>query len=681
VKRTTNVDIGIEDTGDSSLAWRTTYSGTFSPKRNHTTNVHMQSYFTDCSGCTPVEPNSFTYMQAYIIGPGTDSVVFSKIMRTYGDLIFPANLDSGKTYVLKLRIRGMENAATLAIAYDTAATAIYDSVNAIAGGVRVKQIRNYDSVTGNAVNKFYRYTPVYSDFSSAVSTYVVDYVTESEYQQRCICVYDPAECGSFITSYLSCKFLNLSSSSLAPLNLFDNNHLGYQSILELDDQNGAKGFVQHEFSVYSVMPVEQLYGYSMINLPTNTLSTTSGYETRTAYYDSSRVLLKETLNYYNLHEDVFHKPYVAIAARKKFEPTIFIGGAELKIQAFDAARYTYLSDWVRQDSVTERTYDGYGNAMTNNTYYSYGSPANILPSSVATLSSKRDSVIKIFKYPTDRSTDTPYYRMTEKNIIDRSVEEQTLVNGTQVARSITEYYDWFGNGTSIQPRYLKTQKKAADSIRGRAEFYSYDGSGNILDMSKQNDLHLSYLWDYHSAFPTAEVSNADYSSIACTSFEADGHGNWDYASAGDTLAFGSVTGRKSYALAVGNVERTGLSSSQTYTITYWVKDGSGSVAINSGSQGTGLISRHGWTLYQRNVTGISSVVISGNAVIDELRLYPSKAQVNTLTYEPLAGVTSRCDANNRITYYEYDRFNRLLRIRDQDLNILKTYDYRYREPQ
>jgi YD repeat-containing protein len=51
--------------------------------------------------------------------------------------------------------------------------------------------------------------------------------------------------------------------------------------------------------------------------------------------------------------------------------------------------------------------------------------------------------------------------------------------------------------------------------------------------------------------------------------------------------------------------------------------------------------------------------------------------MTTLTYEPLIGVTSQSDANNRILYYQYDDFGRLALIRDQDKNILKKICYNY----
>lgn len=66
-------------------------------------------------------------------------------------------------------------------------------------------------------------------------------------------------------------------------------------------------------------------------------------------------------------------------------------------------------------------------------------------------------------------------------------------------------------------------------------------------------------------------------------------------------------------------------------------------------------------------------------VLQKLRTNLSNVFVSTYTYKPLVGITSETDANGKTTTYEYDSFNRLKLIRDFNNNILKTFDYKYKQ--
>ena len=86
-----------------------------------------------------------------------------------------------------------------------------------------------------------------------------------------------------------------------------------------------------------------------------------------------------------------------------------------------------------------------------------------------------------------------------------------------------------------------------------------------------------------------------------------------------------------------------------------------------------------WELQEETFTyssgSISTTKTTGQ--IDELRVYPSDAQMTTYTYDPLIGLTSQTDPNNLTIYYEYDSFGRLKSIKDSNGKLLQQTDYHF----
>jgi hypothetical protein len=204
-------------------------------------------------------------------------------------------------------------------------------------------------------------------------------------------------------------------------------------------------------------------------------------------------------------------------------------------------------------------------------------------------------------------------------------------------------------------------------------FYKFY-NGNPVQVIGHDGIVTSYLWDYKNTKPIAKTISTYIDSIAYTSFEADGSGNWTIpSSARDNTT--SMSGSYSYNLSNGAVSKANLIGSNQYIVSYWSKNGqysvTGSVSVQQGK------TINGWTYYEHTVSHTTSISVSGTGDIDELRLYPTSSQMTTYTYNPLVGMSSSCDVDNRISYYYYDSLGRLKYIKDQDGNILKTYQYHY----
>jgi YD repeat-containing protein len=98
--------------------------------------------------------------------------------------------------------------------------------------------------------------------------------------------------------------------------------------------------------------------------------------------------------------------------------------------------------------------------------------------------------------------------------------------------------------------------------------------------------------------------------------------------------------------------------------------------------GIGAISISGdnqWHLYESAFQSQTSLTLTPSSAIflDEITLCPQSAMMTTYIYDPLIGIRSYTDENEVTTYYEYDTFGRLIRIKDQNGNVLKEYKYNY----
>jgi hypothetical protein len=228
---------------------------------------------------------------------------------------------------------------------------------------------------------------------------------------------------------------------------------------------------------------------------------------------------------------------------------------------------------------------------------------------------------------------------------------------------------------NLQPVSFSGNTVNKDSrYRQIISFDSYDSNYNTDQYTTVDQLPVSFIWDYFKKYPVAQVKNATTSQIAYTSFEADGKGNWTFT--GVPIADGTApTGAMVYPLSNGAISKSGLDASKTFVISFWAKAQPAVSNLTLVKTGETI---GAWTYYEyKTNASVTSVNISGTTYIDELRQYPVDAQMTTYTYAPQIGISSVCDVNSRISYYEYDLLGRLNLVRDQDRNVVKKYCYNY----
>ena len=353
---------------------------------------------------------------------------------------------------------------------------------------------------------------------------------------------------------------------------------------------------------------------------------------------------------------------------------------------------TNWSYWIRPASVQTTQYDVNGDSLVQTTNYGYNTTTRNLAYLTQTTSDNQ-MIKKKFKYPEDYSSGITG-SMVSARVLRPVIEQQTWMypnsnDSLLIAGTITQYDQTIFKPTTVYT--IETTKPIAalsnETISGglytsllsdsryiMKEQIQYDAYDNVNVTTRSADMPVSYIWDYRHGQVIAKVQNAVQADIAYSSFEADGTGGWSVSGGG--LNPQGVTGNSSWSMHLATISKSGLTSTNTYIVSYWTSNGSaysiaGTVA-GYPIQGNRI---NGWSYFEHKITGVTSVSITGTGNIDELRLYPANAQMVTYTYQPSVGMSTQCDVDNKATYYLYDGFNRLKVVADQDHNIIKTIQY------
>jgi hypothetical protein len=565
----------------------------------------------------------------------------------------------------------------------------YGNVTQLVGGVRIKSIVSNDNLdTSRNIQKYYQYENPFVVSPLDPSNDFVSLTTDNLYD--CVGTDDGGTltaCGAPGCLATSVVYQARNSSTKFSLGSIQGGPIGYGKVTEKFGPNGENGE-----NVYYYSSVDDINDASAKGFPYPAICSLDyerGLLLEKDTYTSDSLLISKTLNTYQFTGRGSIKAYKAAF---QFNTLSSCYSYPYFSSLVDEIFYNDYTNQGMHTSSTTITYNtATGDSVESTTYYYYDDSLNMQPVRTKRVNSKGDTVLEYTRTPFELADINSSISLTStaaaaldtmlsRNMVGQSVETERYVGGALTNKSLKNY--------KVQPNGLVLPDNVMwqnynNPIETRINFPGYDNFGNLLQQAKTGDEYHSYIYDYDANYPIAQVVNADTASIAYSSFEADGTGNW-------TLGSGSVdtttgfTGSKSFNLG-SSVSKAGLNSSTTYLVSYWTTNNSafsisGTISGYPVKGKTIYVNNNSWTLYLHKVTGQSTITVSGTGHIDELRLYPANAQMITYTYTPLVGMTSQTDIGNRVTYYEYDGLQRLKRIRDQDYNILKTFEYQYQVP-
>jgi len=340
------------------------------------------------------------------------------------------------------------------------------------------------------------------------------------------------------------------------------------------------------------------------------------------------------------------------AGNSSFSPSIQGAGDVLTFCQGMNISVPYFTHYTGFDKLQQKvttTYDGGTPVVKTENYFYEKTPALHQLTRTQTINSKQDILEQKILYPIDSASTDVYNQMLMRHIVDPPIVQSTYKNSVFLQSANTNYAQWT-NGDIIAP--LRNSLKIGPAAPFAKVVYSaYDNKGNILSALRPGGAAVSVQWGYNQTYPVAQVVNAKSNDIFFENFE-DGNGNSPINNA--------KSGHYSYS---GNFSKTiNNLDNGAYTLSYW--------------QGSGL----NWSFQTSTVSvagGTYSIAINSGSYIDDIRFFPASAQATTYTYDSMVGITSITDPRNQSIYYEYDGLQRLVSIRDQDRNIIKTIAYNY----
>lgn len=646
-----------------------TFTNSFTTNSVPTFKIHHVTFNTP-SGPYPGEfhywePDGLHEMsKVEIIKIATGVVVYQNTHKNYANYTATvlSALEPNTEYFLKLTVWGTSVTATVDIDYAIITNSYW--LNEERCGIRVEKIEAYDPVTRITNKKFYTYASI-NDLTKSSGYGAISPLYSSPYPDVMTCEQEQVQ------TQVGCAKAQLSSGSVMGDYTFGGTPIAYTTVIEADDSLMKNGVTQHHFS--GDIPYLQsavILGVSVPGASSSMQSNIgSGTEIATEWLKKTGaglVTLKQQYNTYSFHPGTSYNQ-TNYLIRKRYGLFSSATPSE-KVLGYDAGQYIYSSGWMHLDSIVVTEFDEDGqNPKRTYTAYEYNNAQHAQPSKVISNASDGTTEEVLNKYPVDFAT-SPFTGMVTKNILTPVIESKTKKGTTWTGTSQTDYSSWPANNPFYKPSVVKAAK-GADNAEARIRYYSYNDKGNATELSKENGSHISYLWNHYNTLPVAEVKNAELADIAYTSFEGNDKGQWIFDEA-NISSSSSITGKKSFS---GTITRN-LNSAKYSVVTAWAQ---GAITLN-GYTPTVLATKQGWNLCYWKFNGFSLITIDANQV-DELRLYPEGAMMTTYTYLPFIGVSSINDQDNFIQYYEYDGFNRLLLVRNTDLDIVKQYEYKYNQ--
>lgn len=504
-----------------------------------------------------------------------------------------------------------------------------------AGGVRLKNIKNFDSNHSLLTSKSFRYVKDYvlgKTNSSGVLTHVPTYFDFIKGT--------PSDFTSHVIDYF-----NWRSEDIYPADRLRGNHITYSEVTEIDDldqsfivykyKNFDNGYNDKPYLNYASHHEKDLkdergaYKNIFNKWDVISMGLERGQLMSETLYDKDKTKVKEIINRYNDNPNRFDDH---IRILNLYDNHIYYNdGKTYKSFTYIASQiYTY-TPYLKKKTVID--YIGGNSIVNSETSYQYNDTYKLLTEKTEKRGAKTFKTT--YKYPFD-FTESVYTGMVSKNIVAPVILEESFINDTKVSATkinyklnttiITDPVPYTNNeatsddasntsfltgnnpdiiGTNYVPKDIEVQYKNGVWEK-QVEFFEYDNRLNLLSSKDITGKTTNYLWSYKKTLPIWTIENVSYGTII------------------------GVTGKN----AINDLANDGEPSEEKMNV-------------------------------------LEQEINANNEL---------KAAFKTrYLYDPILGLTYKETPLGTKEYYKYDGFGRLIKVEDGDKNTLIEYEYNYKQ--
>lgn len=584
-----------------------------------------------------------------------------------------ATFEEGVAYEVSLNIYKPCQIASLSLHYYDQDVQIIDQ-DIITGGMRIKRITSTESVSeNNNIQSFYYNTYNNLNKSSGHPGSKGYYISKKVDRKQCL-----------ICGYIDCEYYILSSNSLIPLVNTGNNNIYYQYVtVSHGGDNFENGGETHEYIINRDVQGNPIVGYEYIQngIAWSNTGWNNGLEKSVLLFEienSTQKSVKQTSNFYKNDERNLNHSY-SYAVSKNFDiicqtPIIHV----CTQHDLDYTKDYYTCDGHPGKSHVHALIPGYPTMCvqfgSHNILHTLRHPCYTQGLSIG------DTVFNLNAI--ENLNVIEYQNLSYWHYLDSTIVRSFDQNGSNPVSSYKKYI--YNNEEHIQLSQDQTIDSKGDIIEG---YYYYPGDyDNIENFStligkniiskpvktfstNNNNIINGSIFKYDYDGSVIEINKYENSILLAKS----AHDPAVVTSIPDNfvkktdITYHPVTKKPIEYLSVDN-----------YPVTYlWGYNNTQVVAKieNATFDAVEIYLDCTYNELQNKTDGDLLTIF------ENLRNNPDlpNAMITSYTYEPLVGMKTETDPSSKTIYYNYDDFNRLETIKDQDGNIIKHIDYNYKD--